>query len=78
MALVAEATVGFPMAMDYFKDYTYLGVTPEDYIELIEKALSENTRELEKKRKAYGLSHSWENNVNEIYNCIIQVEKASA
>ena len=71
---VASAT----KAMDYFKDYTYLGVTPEDYVELIEKALSENTRELEKKRKAYGLSHSWENNVNEIYNCIIQVEKASA
>lgn len=71
---VASAT----KAMEYFKEYTYLGVTPEDYVQLIEKALSENTKALEKKRKAYGLSHSWENNVNEIYNCILQVEKASA
>ncbi|MEM1257589.1 MAG: glycosyltransferase [Bacteroidota bacterium] len=71
---VASAT----KAMEYFKEYTYLGVTPEDYLELIEKALSENDKELEKKRKAYGLSHSWENNVNEIYNCILQVERASA
>lgn len=71
---VASAT----KAMEYFKEYTYLGVTPKDYVELIEKALLENTEELEKKRKAYGLSHSWENNVNEIYNCILQVEKASA
>ena len=71
---VASAT----KAMEYFKDYTYLGQTPEDYVKLIEKALSENTAALEKKRKAYGLSHSWENNVNEIYNCILQVEKASA
>ena len=71
---VASAT----KAMEYFKDHTYLGVTPEDYVGLIEKALSENTEELEQQRKAYGLSHSWENNVNEIYNCILQVEKASA
>lgn len=71
---VASAT----KAMEYFKEYTYLGVTPEDYLELIEKALSENDKELEKKRKTYGLSHSWENNVNEIYNCILQVERASA
>ena len=71
---VASAT----KAMEYFRDYTYLGVTPEDYVELIEKALSENTEELERQRKAYGLSHSWENNVKEIYNCIVRVKKASA
>ena len=71
---VASAT----KAMEYFKEYTYLGVNPQDYVKLIEQALAENTKELEKQRKAYGLSHSWENNVNEIYNCIVQVEKASA
>ena len=71
---VASAT----KAMDYFKEYTYLGVTPEDYVRLIEQALSENTKELEQERKAFGLSHSWENNVNEIYNCILRVEKATA
>jgi len=71
---VASAT----KAMEYFKEYTYLGKTPEDYIDLIERALEENTKELEAKRKAFGLSHSWENNVNEIYTRILQVQKASA
>ena len=71
---VASAT----KAMEYFKDYTYLGKTPEDYVALVEKALNENSKELEEKRKKYGLSHSWENNVKEIYNRILQLEKASA
>ena len=52
--------------------------TPEDYVDLIEKALKENSKELEEKRRIYGLSHSWENNVNEIYNCILKVKKVSA
>ncbi len=54
-------------AMDYFKDYTYLGVTKEDYVILAEKALKENNVDLEMKRRAYGTSHSWVNNVKEIY-----------
>ena len=65
-------------AMEYFKDHTYLGETAEDYVQLIEKALKENTQELVEKRRAFGLSHSWENNVNEIYNCILKVKKTSA
>lgn len=65
-------------AMEYFAEYTYLGKTPEDYVELIERALKENSPELEAKRKAYGLSHSWENNVNEIYNCILKVTMQTA
>lgn len=71
---VASAT----KAMEYFKEHTYLGETSEDYVGLIEKALNENSKELEEKRRAYGLSHSWENNVNEIYNCILKVKKVSA
>ena len=57
-------------AMDYFKDYTYLGTSKEDYVALAEKALAENNEALEKQRRAYGTSHSWENNVNEIYKYI--------
>ena len=71
---VASAT----KAMEYFKEYTYLGTTPMDYVNLIGKALEENSVELQEKRRAFGLSHSWENNVNEIYNCILQVQKTSA
>lgn len=71
---VASAT----KAMEYFMEYTYLGITPEDYEELIEKALQEDSTIKQDERRNYGLSHSWENNVKEIYNCIIKVQKASA
>lgn len=57
-------------AMEYFKDHTYLGKSKEDYIELAELALNENNEELQNKRREYGTSHSWENNVNEIYKYI--------
>ena len=57
-------------AMEYFNEYTYLGTTKEDYVALAEKAMAENTEAIEKKRRAYGTSHSWENNVNEIYKYI--------
>ncbi|MDA3928776.1 MAG: glycosyltransferase [Prolixibacteraceae bacterium] len=60
-------------AMEYFKNYTYLGKTKEEYIELIEKALADDSLELQTKRREYGTSHSWENNVNEIYKYIEQV-----
>jgi len=68
---VASAT----KAMEYFKVHTYLGETPEDYVELVEKALEENNPELEASRRAFGLSHSWENNVKEIYQCISLVQE---
>ncbi|MEM1336758.1 MAG: glycosyltransferase [Bacteroidota bacterium] len=71
---VATAT----KAMEYFKAHTYLGETAEDYVYLIERALKENTKELEEQRRAFGLSHSWENNVNAIYDCILKVKNASA
>lgn len=57
-------------AMDYFKDFTYLGVSKESYVELAEIALSEDSLEKQKARREYGTSHSWENNVNEIYKYI--------
>lgn len=57
-------------AMEYFKDYTYLGKTKEEYLELAEKALTEDTIELQNARRAFGTSHSWKNNVDEIYKYI--------
>ncbi|MEM8998912.1 MAG: glycosyltransferase [Bacteroidota bacterium] len=71
---VASAT----KAMEYFKDHTYLGVTAEDYVQLIAQALQEDSEALQDQRRRFGLSHSWENNVNEIYNCILKVERTSA
>ncbi|MGF7138055.1 glycosyltransferase [Roseimarinus sediminis] len=64
--ILASAT----KAMEYFKDYTYLGKSKEDYVVLAEKALAENNLTKEKQRRAFGVSHSWENNLNEIYKYI--------
>lgn len=61
-------------AMEYFKDYTYLGKTHQDYIDLIELALAENNDEKQKERRLFALSHTWENNVLEIYKAIELVQ----
>lgn len=53
-------------AMEYFKDFTYLGKNKEDYISLIDKALAEDSPELQKSRREFALNHSWETNVFEI------------
>lgn len=55
-------------AMEVFEDHTYLADTKEDYLKLVEKALSENTKEKEQAREAFAKSHTWENNVKEIYD----------
>lgn len=60
-------------AMVYFEDFTYLGKTKEDYVTLIEKALSEDSREKQQARRKYALSHSWDNNVLEIGNALEKV-----
>jgi glycosyltransferase involved in cell wall biosynthesis len=57
-------------AMEIFADYAYLGETKEDYITLIQKALDENTTEQQNRRKTFAASHTWENNVLEIYKAI--------
>lgn len=62
-------------AMEYFKDYTYLGKTHKDYVELIELAFAENSDEKQKERRLFALSHTWENNVLEIYKAIELVQK---
>jgi glycosyltransferase involved in cell wall biosynthesis len=60
-------------AMQYFKDHVYLGMTKEDYVKLGKKALAEDNRHLQEKRRAFGTGHSWENNVNKIYKAILKV-----
>mgnify|MGYP002628798115 CR=1 FL=1 len=57
-------------AMEMFADYCYLGSTPEEYCELIEKAVKEDTPELHEKRIKLGRLHSWKNNIHEIFEKI--------
>lgn len=63
--------------MQMFKEHVYLADSKEDYVSLIDKALSENTSERIKNRIEYAKSHTWENNVKAIYEAIIKSTKQS-
>jgi glycosyltransferase involved in cell wall biosynthesis len=58
--------------MELFKDHVYLCFNADDYKDAVERALVENTEEKKNGRIAFARSHSWKNNVQQIYN---QIEK---
>ncbi len=62
-------------AMHIFSDYTYLADSKEEYVYLINKALTENNEVLAQQRKQFALSHTWENSVADIYQAILSVQK---
>ncbi|HSW68466.1 MAG TPA: glycosyltransferase [Bacteroidales bacterium] len=64
-------------AMEIFGQHTYLAETKADYIELIERALMENSPAKEKAREQFARSHTWENNVSEIYAAYLSVMDSS-
>ena len=63
-------------AMSVFEGYVYIAETKEEYVTLAEKALAENNADREKERIGFAQTHTWENNVEEIYKAIKQVEGA--
>jgi hypothetical protein len=54
-----------------FKDHVYLWETAADYIQLIEKILTDDSEKEQQGRIAFAQSHTWENNVNEIGKAIL-------
>ncbi len=54
-------------AMQLFADHTYLAKNKEEYVDLIERALLEDTLELQNKRKAFAANHTWGNSVETMY-----------
>ena len=56
--------------MEVFKDYCYLAENPDNYIELIEKGLKENNKELALQRSLFAASHSWKNNARLIWESL--------
>ncbi len=60
--------------MEYFKDYTYLPTTKEEYIIEIEKALREDSHAKQKSRRDFAAEHTWENFVGKIYHYIEKYE----
>ena len=68
--VVATKTI----TMGVFADHTYLASTKEEYVELIDKALADNNEDMEAARIDFAQSHTWENNVDEIYKAITNTE----
>jgi len=62
-------------AMEYFKDFTYLASSHQEFIIKIDNALSENSAKREQDRRQFANDHTWKNNVLEIYKCIEKVKK---
>jgi glycosyltransferase involved in cell wall biosynthesis len=60
-------------AMKLFESYTYLADKPEEYIHLIETALTEDSPLLKEQRIAFARSHTWENCMKELYKVIFQL-----
>ena len=56
--------------MKAFADFTYLASNKEEYVELIAKALQEDSEELSNSRIAFARTHTWENNVKAIYEAM--------
>ncbi|CAN5559139.1 hypothetical protein BH11BAC2_BH11BAC2_08540 [soil metagenome] len=52
--------------MDYFKDYTYLARTPDEYLTQISKAMNENSKDFENARREFAMTHTWEQCVQKI------------
>lgn len=66
--VVATAT----KTMELFREHVYLAATPDDYVPLIEKALSENADPgLATERIRFAGTHTWENSVAAIYQAIL-------
>jgi glycosyltransferase involved in cell wall biosynthesis len=61
------------IAMNVFENHTYLAENKEQYVELIESALIENSPDKEEERELFARSHTWTNNVAEIYHKMIVV-----
>ncbi|BAO75971.1 glycosyltransferase [Winogradskyella sp. PG-2] len=57
-------------AMQMFKDFVYLGETKEDYISLIDKALTEHSKTNVKVQINFANKHTWTNSVNYIYTAM--------
>jgi len=60
--------------MELFREHSYLCSSVAEYQEAVEKALSEDSMENANGRIAFAQSHSWKNNVNNIFKYIEQVQ----
>ncbi|MBK9319466.1 MAG: glycosyltransferase [Bacteroidetes bacterium] len=74
LALGKPVVATYTPFMEYFKDYTYLAKSAAEFEPLIAKALEDNREDLEKSRRSFALTHTWEANVEAISKLIEQKE----
>ncbi|PQJ13174.1 glycosyl transferase family 1 [Flavipsychrobacter stenotrophus] len=60
-------------AMSIFAEHTYLASNKEEYVTLIAKALAEDSMPLQNARREFASTHTWENNVKEIYKAVNEI-----
>ena len=56
--------------MTYFEAFCYLSTNKINFVAMIEKALQEDNAEHQQARIAFAHTHSWEKNVEKIYELI--------
>jgi len=68
--VVAIETEGMLM----FKEHTYLAKNKQQFVQMVQLALDENTPEKQQERAMLAFSHNWDNCAGEIYKAISQIE----
>lgn len=59
-------------AMDYFSEHVSLASDNASWLEAVESELDNNTKEKEKARIGFAAEHTWENNVKNIYEKVME------
>lgn len=54
-------------AMKSFEAHTYLALGVDEYVNCIQRALSENSEDLQEQRIAFASDHTWPNSIGELY-----------
>lgn len=70
LAMGKPVVATLTITMGVFADFTYLAKNKEQYVELISKALEEDSEELSTSRIQFARTHTWENNVIAIYEAM--------
>lgn len=75
LAMGRPAVATRTYAMKIFEDHVYLADTPEQYEELVKKALAEDSPFKVEERIAFARTHSWENCVAEMARAVHDLEQ---
>jgi Glycosyltransferase len=61
-------------AMQAFASHTYLAENKEEYVDLIQRALNEDSPKLREERKKFVVEHTWERSVEAMYAILLGVD----